>query len=211
MFCNECGAKNPDGSKFCNSCGAKIVVIEETDPAKFEVPIIKNSKVMPEKQLHYREPIDVSGEEINKLFDKDKEKAKAFMEEQEKNFHIETKEEKIAYENAYNCVPKEENTDDLIEYNDDLDDEDTSFEVNAPSVEDALRALSTSKDRVNPVDLVGGKKSSDLELIDDHYFDDVLPEIENEIYSIPKENIAKVIIAILGLIVIMGWLIYWLS
>jgi hypothetical protein len=24
MFCNKCGAKNPDGSAFCSTCGAKI-------------------------------------------------------------------------------------------------------------------------------------------------------------------------------------------
>ena len=26
MFCNECGANLPDGSKFCNVCGAKLIV-----------------------------------------------------------------------------------------------------------------------------------------------------------------------------------------
>ena len=25
MFCNECGANNPDGSKFCNDCGARLM------------------------------------------------------------------------------------------------------------------------------------------------------------------------------------------
>nr|WP_321349816.1 zinc-ribbon domain-containing protein [uncultured Methanoregula sp.] len=25
MFCQKCGAENPDGGKFCNSCGAALV------------------------------------------------------------------------------------------------------------------------------------------------------------------------------------------
>ena len=24
MYCNHCGAQQPDGSKFCNSCGAEL-------------------------------------------------------------------------------------------------------------------------------------------------------------------------------------------
>jgi len=25
VFCNKCGAKNPQGAEFCNKCGAKLV------------------------------------------------------------------------------------------------------------------------------------------------------------------------------------------
>lgn len=44
----------------------------------------------------------------------------------------------------------------------------------------------------------------------DPYWDDVLPEIDNEIYQIPKDIFLKAIGIIVGLIAIMAWLIYWI-
>ena len=221
MFCNECGAKNPDNAKFCNNCGAKLVASAPVaNKANIETTVISNPNEMPPTQVAYHDPINVSKEEIGKLFDKDT--AKAFMEEQDSRWHKETKEEAAAYEKAY----KEQNTSEanrpleeanptLVtalaeEYNDDMDDE-VSEPKEVPSVEQALAALSTSKNKVNPVELTRDKTKSELPLIDDHYFDDVLPEIDNEIYSIPKGNIWKIVFSIIGLFIIMAWLIYWMS
>jgi|GEM_PF-6142544 len=30
MFCNNCGAENPDGAKFCHYCGSKLLEIRKT-------------------------------------------------------------------------------------------------------------------------------------------------------------------------------------
>ena len=39
MYCNECGALNPDGAKFCNACGTQMHVVvkpvERTESAPF--------------------------------------------------------------------------------------------------------------------------------------------------------------------------------
>lgn len=43
--------------------------------------------------------------------------------------------------------------------------------------------------------------------IDDPYWDDILPEIEEEIYSIPKENILKILGCAIGLFILVIWLI----
>lgn len=223
MFCNECGAKNPDGAKFCNNCGAKLIAPafaakEETK----EATVISNPNEMPPKQVAYHDPINVSNEDMGNLFKKDT--AKAFMEEQDSKWHKETEAEKKDYENAY----KEKNTSPITnsapakeekppkapvieeEYNDDMDDEETEV-IEAPSIEEALAALSTSHNKVNPITLTGTQKKEELPLIDDHYFDDVLPEIDNEIYSIPKDNIWKIVFSVIGLFIISAWLIYWLS
>ena len=34
MFCNDCGAENPDATKFCSNCGAaiRVVVEQEVEP-----------------------------------------------------------------------------------------------------------------------------------------------------------------------------------
>lgn len=164
MYCNECGATNPDSAKFCNACGAKL-----THPSS----IVKENE---------------------------------YMEETEDNKY---KEDSIKSPSL--LVPEKADEDG---YSDDMDDEtDTPEEL--PSVDDAMAALSNFNNRISSssssLNSIPTTNKEPYPIIDDHYFNDVLPEIENEIFSIPKDNILKIIISILGLGVIMVWLIYWLS
>ena len=58
MFCSECGAVQPDGSKFCNACGAKLAGAEGVVP-RYEVPIDERSRheAPVEDRQRYEEPV----------------------------------------------------------------------------------------------------------------------------------------------------------
>ena len=60
MFCNECGANNPDGSKFCNECGAKLMQpkssVQTAPPLGMAVAPAKQAPVqasMPVQKLNF--------------------------------------------------------------------------------------------------------------------------------------------------------------
>jgi len=76
---------------------------------------------------------------------------------------------------------------------------------NTVSIEEKLATLSTANLHVE-----NKTASRTLDPIDDPYWDDVLPEIDNEIYAIPKDNIIKVAVSIFALFAVIVWLIYML-
>lgn len=50
MFCQNCGAQIPDGSKFCNSCGANVEILDQkTSERVVVVPHKIESTTKPEK------------------------------------------------------------------------------------------------------------------------------------------------------------------
>lgn len=73
------------------------------------------------------------------------------------------------------------------------------------SIEDKLATLSTSTIHVE--NKVASRR---IDPIEDPYWDDVLPEIDNEIYAIPKDNLIKIAASILALFAVIAWLIYML-
>lgn len=48
MYCNQCGANNPDGSRFCNGCGNKLMMpasaVSQASPA-LDKPVVPVSQV----------------------------------------------------------------------------------------------------------------------------------------------------------------------
>lgn len=55
MFCNNCGAKNPDNAKFCNNCGAKLTPVDRSESPEFYSTVDKlphfNEKAAPIPQM----------------------------------------------------------------------------------------------------------------------------------------------------------------
>lgn len=41
MFCEQCGAKLPDDSRFCEQCGSPVLPIPTAAPASIPAPIVK--------------------------------------------------------------------------------------------------------------------------------------------------------------------------
>ena len=79
MYCNECGAENPDQAKFCNSCGTKImprgtaVIEKQPEPSASE-----GVQKTPEKSQPVKAASDVSVENkkpVARLENKMKEKS----------------------------------------------------------------------------------------------------------------------------------------
>lgn len=73
------------------------------------------------------------------------------------------------------------------------------------SVEEKLANLSTAG-----MNFENRVASKDINPIQDPYWDDVKPEIDNEIYAIPKDNLIKVAFSILALFLVIAWLIFML-
>lgn len=79
--------------------------------------------------------------------------------------------------------------------------------------DDKLSKLSASKTASPLPEVSSGRPtiaSGYLDPIDDPYWDDVLPEIDNELNSIPKDTIVKVAGCVVALFIIIAWLIYML-
>jgi len=81
----------------------------------------------------------------------------------------------------------------------------TSSAKDNMSIEDKLATLSTSSIHVE--NKIASRK---IDPIEDPYWDDVLPEIDNEIYAIPKDNLIIIALSIVALFAIIAWLIFML-
>lgn len=55
MFCNECGANNPDGSRFCNGCGARLMQPQSAVQAApfLSKPVAPVQQAQPVEKLNF--------------------------------------------------------------------------------------------------------------------------------------------------------------
>ena len=185
MFCMNCGEKLPDTAKFCYKCGEKIS--SNTDE--------KNSKMLFDAEddeddiCQNEEPAGVSSNATA---------AKENLEEEDD----EDEEPGIP-------TPAPAEPDEYEEDEEDEDDEDDDGE------EDILSSLSTASPKsnmANSTEETQGRgfhpSSSLMDPVNDPYWDDVLPEIDNEINKTPKDVILKGIGIVAALFIVMAWLIF---
>ena len=59
MFCNQCGAKLPDGASFCMNCGARLPVVAAAPAAKKEPFTVE--RTVTQQQIDNGERIEISG------------------------------------------------------------------------------------------------------------------------------------------------------
>lgn len=181
MFCMNCGEKLPDTAKFCYKCGEKIS--SNTD---------ENSKMLFDAEddeddiCQNEEPAGVSSNAAA---------AKENLEEED------DEDEEPGIPTPAPAEPDE--------YEEDEEDEDDDGE------EDILSSLSTAPPKSNMANSTeetqgrGFQPSSSLmDPVNDPYWDDVLPEIDNEINKTPKDVILKGIGIVAALFIVMAWLIF---
>jgi hypothetical protein len=198
IFCSECGTKNKDMAKFCRKCGASLL-FDEDEEFEEEVVEEKPAKVNPkptvkpaeEKASRYKpiEPIpkedpiikDTPLPQNKEGYEDYEDEAEEYVEEiSEENQEIE--EEYVDDEPEYTVVVEDEESN-VSEEEEYIDDED----IEEGSEEEISSSIVT-----NPAN--------------DSYWNDVVPEIEEEIYKIPKDIILKFVfggLAILALVIIL--------
>lgn len=233
MFCLNCGAELPDTAKFCNECGMKIEPKKQVKPV--ETPVQENSVKEAEKpKMTFQS--DEEEEETPKknqfvLTGKPK-KPLPIMEEPEEDDEDEDEDEKLEVNTDILNFPEEEDEDEdeedeedsapATEEDEDDEEEDEDEEEEEQPVSPPTRRLSTVKATVpapeNKRLSNTGKNnfaadtslSASYSIEDDAYWNDVLPEIDDEINQIPKDIILKAVGCVVALFVIIAWLIFML-
>lgn len=203
-YCINCGAEIPKGAKFCMECGQKIPVkksVSTSKPAN-NAPAIEFDDV--DDSFGYVEE-NLTSEELKSVSHKESErKLSTSPGETENNNDVSEieKDEPIPEYTSDEAIEEdltEETNYNESSNNNELDVSKLSTYNNNTSA--TTRAESTGQEQ-QPVYVT----SPDT----DPYWDDVLPEIDNEIYQIPKDIILKGVGVVVGLFLIMAWLIYWI-
>lgn len=221
-FCTECGEKIPDNAKFCYHCGTKLELtpsdntasdalsldFEETSPnggyAKEESVMPKNGP-RPESIKH------TASSDTNALTTTKVQKNTQFVEEDtEEDIEEDTEDMESAEEY------EEEDTDVEEYYEEDspakgqsdlpmIDEEEEPSSSNVLSGLSVAAAIEKDPEESQPVGILKPKNPAT-----DPYWDDVLPEVENEYNQIPKDIILKAAGCIVALFAVIAWLIYTL-
>lgn len=193
-FCMECGSPLQDGAKFCFQCGTPVSISINTE---------------------------VSGSQNNKNCDgyvelsSEGDSALGNLRGNEKSvISVEQKPETTVWTKPNTDYPEagsdEEDDDDFDYSQHDFDSEITSpsIEGNSPD----LSGLSTAKqyNDKGPTD-TPEDVSIERDPATDPFYDSIMPEIENEIYQIPKEIFIRAILIIFAILLIVIWLLFILS
>lgn len=175
MFCNECGAKNPDTAKFCSGCGTKFTTKMTTE--------------FNQSDSNNKEDFFNMYEEVQPVAKKEVVTKEEPVEKEKKEVVV--RDEKVKPETPKTTANKKEEQ--IVE------------EKKVTSVEERLASLSTAS-----IMKQSKPAQSDVNPAVDPYWDDILPEINNEINAIPKDNIIKVLASVAALFIVITYLIYML-
>ncbi len=209
-FCYECGTKLNDNAKFCHGCGIEIKL--PTTEKGNDAPVVEERKKKityaeekvdtpkPEKTSKYKE---VTKEQVTKTSEPKAEEIKKkeatpsakndYEDDLKDTVDIEEDEDDDDYdeENSVTLLPDDEDDDDE-EDEDDYEDDDDYDEENLQDIPYAENA-NASNPKTDP------------------YWNDIIPEVEDELSKIPKDLVFKGIGAVLALVAVMAWLIYMLA
>ena len=183
IFCSECGTKNYDTAKFCRKCGASMIFTEDETKDEKQKEIIET----PTPTVNRTEP-------TSPVIPKEEQK-KAELPITPVNNTVEPKEPEEEYEEEDDEEYEEEEDDEYTveEESEDNEEEDDYEEENENSSSDDNITTPVSAS-VNPAN--------------NSYWDDVVPEIEEEIYRIPKDIILKFVFGCVAIIILIIILIY---
>lgn len=230
-YCINCGAQLPDHAKFCNECGAKQEIIKKEQPTEkkntyqpvfhdideeesfYEEKEEPSSKTLPEDTSAKKENSTVLPES-NSPMSEDEEFDEEFDEEtndgdEEEQEDFVPKEINISRKPASVKEP-EPDTDNSVNFEED-DEYDKEDEEN-DGADSLLQKLSSYKEESAKNANAEEEKSFPLQQVDaiinDPYWDDVKPEIDNEIYEIDRSVILKGIGCVCALFLVIAYLIY---
>lgn len=240
MFCLNCGAELPDTAKFCNECGMKIepkkqeMVTEKPsakDISNEDAPVMEKPK-MAFKEVDKEPEVQEEAPKKNQfVFTGKPKKAAPIIEEPEDDAEEDedVEEEELAVNTAFLDEEDEDDEDEEEEAEDDEDsyDEDEEYENEDEEDDEPIippapaRKLSTARTPVPETRKLSTARnttlsasesnySSNYSIEDDAYWNDVLPEIDDEINQIPKDVILKAVGCVVALFVIIAWLIFML-
>ena len=184
MFCPECGKKLKGTPKFCLHCGSPI---DYSDDENEEIEEIREEKKTPSPSVEKKAETKPAEEKPKKEVSSPQPDPEEEPEEEE---YFDEEEEEYAEEGEDNFEEgenDEEEEEEEEEYFDDEDDEEDEPEENNKKVVENL----------NPET--------------DPYWNDIVPEINEEIFRIPKDIIFKAAGVAVALIFVIVWLIYMLS
>lgn len=217
MYCINCGIKLPDGAKFCLNCGTSLASSEESKPSS-----AIQSK---EFQLDFQE--EEAATAVNKSISCSSDDD---FDEDDEEYNEEDVEEKDIEDEDEDTEDDQDDIDNGGETDndgDDSEDENEAAETNAAEKK-TKPDRAVEKPEKNPfkklagLSIHAGKESVDdkkseiassnepLTPANDPYWDDVLPEINDELYQIPKDTIAKAIGIVVAVAASIAWLIFML-
>lgn len=195
MFCDNCGKQIPDTAKFCRFCGTPIVYDDMPSPDPTPAPAPKEETVEVVKETKTVGKYKMDGETAPAPAPtpkKEEQEQKIDDEPIEEYFEDEDEDEEPSSEKTTmasvsqpaeqpikEMTPEEEEE----EYEEEMyEDEDTSFQKASPIVH------------------------KDPET--DEYWNDIIPQVEDELFRIPKSLFLKIGGAAIAVIIIIAWIIY---
>ena len=188
-FCSECGNLLQPGAKFCFQCGTPVHVLEnipvESNAGKENVKYVQQSPAGPHADEGNSATIwtkpDFSPEEPGPLAEN--------VEKQPDRFE---------------------------EDDDDYDFSQHDFDRKSEPVKKSESDLSNLSTAKSSTEKISNEQSpeGDFTEIDpaiDPFYDSIMPEIENEVFQIPKDIFLKAIGIVATVIIVITWLLFVLS
>lgn len=193
-FCMECGSPLQDGAKFCFQCGTPVNLSVNTEASNSQ-----NNK-------------DCNG--YVKL-SSDGNSAFSNLGRENLVISVQKPDTTVWSKPSTDCLKA--GSDDDEEDDDDFDYSQNDFdrEMASPSLErnsPDLSGLSTAK-QYNDKGAIDTQEDVSIEQdpATDSFYDSIMPEIENEMYQIPKEIFIRAILIIFAIFLIVIWLLFILS
>lgn len=211
MFCMNCGTKLPDGAKFCLNCGTPLISPEESKPSS-----IQSEKL--ELDFQEEKAVCAVNKSISNSFDDDYEENDEDTEEdgedtEEVEDDIDNDDEDDDYGGDDHNETQESDTNGIKSFVlPKREKNDGALEKTEKNPFKKLKGLSIQSDKVpeTTADSKRTNRNEPLTPANDPYWDDVLPEINDELYQIPKDTIVKTLGIVVAVAASIAWLIFML-
>lgn len=230
-FCTDCGCKVDERAKFCYDCGARILIpVYDTPkpapaPEPAPVPVaeekVVHSSPEPKEKLFFAEESTISEVKSSPAETKkgapapiskapeEKMVPKEPISEEPSHQNLAEEESATVYEEDVEDdeedveeIPAEED----VEDDDEDEDDDDEAEDDDDDAEDDDDTEDDATDDEEPSAITSARNPKT-----DDYWNDIIPEIEEEVYRFPKDVLFKIGGAFLLLVLIIVWLIFWFA
>ena len=202
IFCDKCGAKNNDTAVFCRECGNSLALKDDEEEVK-DTSSEEKKEDTKEETVSEEKPSEENPSEEKKEDSPSEENPSEESDEEDEEDEYEDNEPvtEVLYDPN---KAKEESSEDNNDYEDEDEDEKSeSSEKEEGPVEEEYEDEDEDDKKVETFPQLDELHNPST----DTYWDDVIPEIEEEIYQIPKDIIIKAVVGTAILIVFIVMLI----